>query len=63
VKAKNNLGWGSFSSAVKILAASTPDQVTNVLTSIDSSTGGVKIAWSTPSNGGSVITSYKIEIK
>jgi hypothetical protein len=33
-----------------------------VVTSIDSSTGGVKISWSAPHDGSSAIDSYLIEI-
>jgi len=34
-----------------------------VTTSIDATTGGVKIAWTNPSSNGNAITSYKIEIQ
>ena len=37
--------------------------MTAVTTSIDSSTGGVKISWTAPADGSSTITSYSIEIK
>ncbi len=33
-----------------------------VTTSIDSSTGGIKISWTAPLNNGNTITKYKIEI-
>jgi hypothetical protein len=33
-----------------------------VTTSIDSTTGGVKIAWTVPSDGSSTIDAYTIEI-
>jgi hypothetical protein len=37
--------------------------MSTVTTSIDSSTGGVKISWTAPADGSSTITSYSIEIK
>jgi hypothetical protein len=33
-----------------------------VITSIDSSTGGVKISWSSPVSNGEAVTAYKVEI-
>lgn len=46
-----------------MLAATNPDQVTSVATSLDSSTGDVVITWGLPSNRGSAITAYLIEIQ
>jgi hypothetical protein len=37
--------------------------MSTVTTSIDSTTGGVKISWTAPADGSSTITSYSIEIK
>ena len=46
-----------------MLAASRPDQITGVTTSIDSSTGGVVIDWSLPNSRGSDILSYIVEVQ
>jgi hypothetical protein len=43
VRAENKWGFGAFSSSVSVLAAKAPSQISYVTTSIDSSTGGVKI--------------------
>jgi hypothetical protein len=64
VAAKNKWGWGSGSLAGSILAATTPTQVLNVATSIDSGTGGVIITWSEPAElGGISLDSYTIELQ
>lgn len=55
-------GWGAFSTSLSIRAASPPAQMTVAVTSIDSSTGSVKIQWTTPANNGNSHTAYKIEI-
>jgi titin len=62
VRAQNIIDWGAFSSTTSIKAATTPSQMASVTTSIDSSTGGVKIAWVAPLDGSSTIDSYLIEI-
>jgi hypothetical protein len=56
-------GWGPFSSITSIKASQVPDTMSAVTTSIDSSTGGVTITWSPPTNDGSeTIDTYLIEI-
>lgn len=45
------------------MAASVSVQMSPVLTTIDSVTGGVKIAWTAPFNNGDSIIAYKIEIQ
>ena len=62
VRAQNIFGWGAFSSATSIKAATTPSKMATVTTSIDSSTGGVKISWTAPADGSSTIDAYFIEI-
>lgn len=62
VRAQNVLGWGGISPATTIKAATIPSQMVAVTTSIDSSTGGVKITWTAPLDGSSTIDSYLIEI-
>jgi len=58
----NKWGLGDFSTTTSILAAGAPSQVSMPTTTIDSTTGGVKIAWSAPSANGGAISSYTIEI-
>jgi len=40
IKAKNKWGWGDFSTPAAILAATVPDTMGSVITSIDAATGG-----------------------
>ena len=62
VRAKNYWGWGPYSTAVSIKASSAPDQMSEVTTTIDPATGGLKIAWSSAVSNSESITAYKIEI-
>ena len=62
VRAKNIHGWGPFSPVGTIKAASSPAQMSAVTTSIDTSTGGVKISWTAPFDNNDAIIGYKIEI-
>lgn len=62
VRAKNYWGWGSYSATVTIKASTVPDQMAAAVTSIDSTTGGVKIEWTAPNSNSDAITAYKIEI-
>lgn len=62
VRAKNYWGWGDYSSAVTIKASAAPDQMAAVTTSIDSTTGGVKIEWIAPNSNSDSISAYLIEI-
>ena len=55
-------GWSEFSNAVIIRAASVPAQMATPTTTIDSTTGGVKISWTAPANNGNTLTAYLIEI-
>ena len=62
VRARNIFGWGPYSTVTYIQAAREPDVPVAPVTTIDAATGGVTITWIAPSDRGSVITSYKIEI-
>eukprot|EP00347_Sterkiella_histriomuscorum_P011727 403371340 len=62
VRAKNIYGWGDFSNVMEIRASAAPNQITTVSTSIDSSTGGVKVSWIAPESNGESIDYYTIEI-
>lgn len=62
VRAANVYGWGEFSSTVTVKAAAEPGQVISVSTTIDESTGYLKISWLPPSSNGDPIDEYKIEI-
>jgi hypothetical protein len=62
VRARNALGWGSFSSEIPIKAATRPDKMAAAVTNLDSATGGVRIAFTAPSDNADTITAYKIEI-
>jgi len=62
VRARNIFGWGPYSSVTEIKAAREPGVPVAPVTSIDSASGGVTIAWTAPDARGDTITSYKIEI-
>ena len=61
MRARNVYGWGAYSSTVTIQAASVPNQVVSLSTSIDSATGGIKVSWLNPYSNGDPITAYKVE--
>jgi len=62
IYAKNVWGTSTANSILTVVASGVPNQMSQVTTSIDSSTGGVKIAWTEPYDAESTITSYLIEI-
>lgn len=62
VRAANVYGWGDFSSTVTVKAAGKPGTVLSVSTTIDETTGYLKISWLPPSSNGDPIDEYKIEI-
>lgn len=62
VRAKNYWGWGPYSNAVSIKASSSPTQMNAVTTTIDSTTGGLKIVWDPATSNSESVTAYKIEI-
>ena len=62
--AKNKWGWGPFSPAASVLAATSPAQVPSTSTAIDAATGGVTVSWAAPAAlGGVPVLSYLIEIR
>jgi hypothetical protein len=63
VRAYNRWGYGSYSASADLKASEAPAQMSAPTTSIDSSTGGVKIVWTAPSANGDAITEYKIEVQ
>lgn len=62
VRAKNIFGYGTVSSFVSVKAATVPETVPSVITSIDATTGGVTINWGAPYDNGDTITGYLVEI-
>jgi len=56
VRAKNIYGWGSYSATATINASGLPAQMAAVTTSISGS--NLKIAFTSPGDGGSAITGY-----
>jgi hypothetical protein len=62
VKARNSVGYSELSDAFEILAAQISDIPTAPTTTI-SDRWNVVIDWTAPYSGGSVITSYTIEIR
>jgi hypothetical protein len=63
VRARNSLGWGSYSAETTVKAATVPDEMAAVTTTIDAATGGVVVAFVAPADNAEAITAYKIEIK
>lgn len=63
VRARNIYGWGDWSDAHSVKAADTPDQMAALTTSVDATTGDVKIEWSEPHDGSQTITSYSVQIQ
>ena len=61
VEARNDVGYSSPSAPISIVAASPPQAPAAPVTSINGDT--VNVIWVAPYNGGSKITSYKIEIQ
>jgi len=60
VKAENELGLGEPSDPITIVSATRPGIVNAPTTEIEST--NVKISWTAPSNGGSAILSYRVQI-
>jgi hypothetical protein len=59
VKAINRWGQATqFSNATIILAATVPEQVANLTSSIHTITGGLSVNWTVPLNRGANITTY-----
>ncbi len=60
VRARNPFGWGDLSTWLAIKAATLPDRMTPPVTSIDASTGHLRISWTQPHDGSDTITKYTI---
>jgi hypothetical protein len=63
VRAQNLWGWGEVSPTVELVASTTPDQVATPTTSINGDTGGLVISWTSPTDHGSPITAYLVEVR
>jgi hypothetical protein len=64
VRAANVYGWGDYSiTPVTVKAAAEPGKVLSVSTTIDETTGSLKISWLPPQSNGAPIDSYTINIK
>jgi hypothetical protein len=63
VRAKNTWGYGAYSNEATLKASGAPDTMATATTSIDSATGGVRIAWTEPASNGETISAYIIKIK
>jgi hypothetical protein len=61
VRAKNIYGWGDYSNEITMTAASVPDAMSTVTTSVVS--GEVKIVFVAPDDNGEGITGYDIEVR
>lgn len=55
-------GWGDFSFYTTVKAARKASLMSAPSTSIDATTGHVKIAWTAPNNGGDTIIAYNVYI-
>ena len=62
VRARNNLGWGAFSTWAAVDAANRPGKMAAVTSELDPATGGIKFSWVAPDDGKSAITAYTLEI-
>ena len=63
VKSRNSVGLSLLSESVEVLAAQIPDVPSSPTTSVNPDGMSVKIQWTAPYSGGSVITSYSIAIR
>jgi len=61
IKAQNACGQGEFSPGVKVELDNQPAEMLPITTSRDACS--IKLAWTKPIDGGSPITSYKIEVQ
>lgn len=61
VKGQNELGYGDASDPITLVSATRPGIVNAPTTEIEGA--NVKVSWSAPSNGGSVILSYRVQIR
>lgn len=61
VRARNALGWGDYSTSLVIKAATWPATPASIATSIDSTTGAIKLNWVAPYDNAETITSYTVQ--
>ena len=45
VRARNYWGWGYYSDVLSIKASTVPDKVSTPVTSIEATTGGIRVTW------------------
>jgi len=62
IRAANIHGWGTFGTVLNIKAAGIPSQMSAPVTSIDATTGHVRIQLTAPHDGSQSISQYIIEI-
>lgn len=61
IRARNYWGWGDFSETITMKASTMPGQVQTPVTSIEATTGGIRVTWVEPDSNSDTITAYKIE--
>jgi hypothetical protein len=59
VRAKNAIGWGSYSEPTTVMAAAAPSKVPTPVV-IQASAAAITIQWVQPYNGGSPVTHYYV---
>ena len=62
VSARNNLGWGLWTSSSAITTPTTPGTV-GIPSLQDLGGGKVRATWGEPNNGGSVLTRYDVQVR
>jgi hypothetical protein len=62
VRARNAFGWGDLSTYLAIKSATLPDRMIQPVTSIDATTGSLRISWLPPHDGSDTITKYTVQI-
>jgi hypothetical protein len=62
VRARNALGWGVWSPEASVKAATRPAKTPVVDTTLDSTTGGIRVTITAPDDNAETITAYRIEI-
>jgi len=61
IRAKNYWGWGPLSDELLIKASTIPSKLAVVVTSIDQTSGNVRVTWTHPYDNSDTVTGYKIE--
>jgi hypothetical protein len=60
IRAKNDWGYGPFSTITSVKASSVPNKVAMPTTSIDGVTGGIRVNWVSPYANSEIIDKYLI---